>query len=119
MAKEAPALNIPVSSNVVQVKAIDATTNIWCRSEQILKPVIAGHERLNLPTMCFLIENKQSTKRVLFDCGSRKDYWNLAPVVKKNFIALTPGLRIDKSVDETLVDAGIPLESLSTDVFST
>ncbi len=64
--------------------------------------------------MCFLLENAAKNKFVLFDCGARKDFWNGPPTTKMMIGGHTAGLKIEKSVDEVLVDAGFDLQKLST-----
>jgi hypothetical protein len=80
---------------------------MFCKTFPSLNPVIPGHEFINFPTLAFLIENKAHDKRVLFDVGGRKDYWNYAPHT-------SAGMRVEKGVDELLVEAGIELESLDS-----
>ncbi|KAH8690500.1 beta-lactamase-like protein [Talaromyces proteolyticus] len=76
-----PPLNIPSSPNVCDIWAIDATCEIVCSTTSLMQPEIKGHEKLNLPTFAFYIYNSRLNKRVLFDNGSRKDWWNLPPHV--------------------------------------
>jgi hypothetical protein len=95
-------LNIPTSTCTVAIKAIDTTTVISARSAAFLHPSIPGHETLNLPTLCFLLEHGTSGKRVLFDAGSRKDWWNLAPSVKHDLETTLGGLQVERGVEEVL-----------------
>ena len=62
--------------------------------------------------MCFLLENKKLGKTVLFDCGSRKDFWNFAPAVQKMLRDIVPGLKVEKNVNEILKEAGVDLKKL-------
>ncbi|KAL4777077.1 beta-lactamase-like protein [Aspergillus nidulans var. acristatus] len=73
--------------DVVRVRAIDTTTNM-----------VYGHQHLTLKTFCFLIEHERLGRKVLFDCGARKD------------------LQVDigAGVDILLQDANIPLDSIDT-----
>jgi hypothetical protein len=66
-----------LSGATVTVQIINTTTNVVCPTAYFLEPTIKGQEHLNLPTFAFLIENKALGKRVLFDLGCRKDWWNL------------------------------------------
>jgi hypothetical protein len=96
----APPLNLPQSDNVVTVSAIDTTTNMIAAAHGFVEPVIPGHESWNMHTFAFLVENKKRGKTILFDAGSRKDWWNHSPVVVKAIDRLIPGLEIKKNVDE-------------------
>ncbi len=51
-------------------------------------------------------------KTVLFDHGGRKDWWNLAPVVKNSFQGGVYGLEIKKGVNEILKDGGVKEEDV-------
>jgi len=107
-------LNLPVSSSTVTVHAINTTLNMFCKTFPFLSPVIPGHEHLNFPTFAFLIDNKTLGKKVLFDLGGRKDYWNYAPHTLGLLRASSAGMEVTKSVDEILVDAGIELNSIDS-----
>ena len=104
-----PTQSIPPSTSIINIKAINTTADLLCSAEGFVKPIIKGHENLNLPTMCFLLENKGLGKTLLFDCGSRKDFWNFAPVVKKMLREIIPGLKVEKNVNEVLQEAGVDL----------
>ena len=108
----APPLQIPPSTSTVRVQAIDTTTNLHCDASAFMRPIIPGHEKLNLPTMCFLLENKSQSRFVLFDCGARKDFWNGPPNLKMMIASHTEGVKIEKGVDELLVDSGFDLAKL-------
>jgi len=101
--------SIPYSTSTINIKAINTTADLLCSAEGFVKPIIKGHENLNLPTMCFLLENKELGKTVLFDCGSRKDFWNFAPIVKKMLRDIIPGLKVDKNLNKVLQEAGVDL----------
>ena len=107
-----PTHNIPASTSTIHIKAINTTSDLLCSAEGFVTPIIPGHENLNLPTLCFLLENKNLGKSVLFDCGSRKDFWNFPPVVKQMLRDIVPGLRVEKSVDEILREAKYDLDKL-------
>jgi hypothetical protein len=109
---EAPPLRIPPSTSTVRLQAIDTTTNLHCDASAFIRPIVPGHEKLNLPTMCFLLENKSQSKFILFDCGSRKDFWNGPPKTKMMIAGHTEGVKIEKGVDEVLVDSGFDLANL-------
>lgn len=113
---EAPLLQIPPSDSIVRVQAIDTTTNLWCDSSAFVRPIIPGHEHLNLTTLCFLLENKAKNKFLLFDAGARKDFWNGPPRMKKMVGGHTAGLSIEKGVDELLVDSGFDLRKLGKSI---
>jgi hypothetical protein len=110
--KLAPALNLPASSSIVSVHAINTTLDMVCKTSPFLAPVIPGHELVNFPAFAFLIENKALGKRVLFDVGGRKDYWNYAPRTAALLRLAAKGMKIEKTVDELIVGAGINLESI-------
>lgn len=107
-------LSFPESNATVKVWLIDTTTLMTIRSESFIKPVQKGHELINVTDVAFLIEHEPSGKRVLFDAGCRKDYWNLPAVIQKRLGDVIPSLRVDKDVSEILQAKSIPLESICT-----
>jgi len=109
MMAPSPIQSIPRSTSIINIRAINATADLLCSAEGFVKPIVKGYEDRNLPTMCFLLENKKLGKTVLFDCGSRKDFWNFAPIVKKMLRVIIPGLRVDKNVDEVLQEVGVDM----------
>lgn len=113
--EQAPNLDVPPSRNTVRVRAIDTTTRMVCSADAFVEPVIKGHETLNFKTLCFLIEHEgpSGTERVLFDAGSRKDFWNGSPKIQKMLVACCPGHEVEYGVDEILVASGLELSKLS------
>jgi hypothetical protein len=104
-------LEVPQSNATVRVHLIDTTTVMTIKSESFIKPVVKGHETISAPDVAFLIEHP-SGKRVLFDLGCRKDYWNLPDVIKARLGDVIPSLRVDKDVSEILVENEVELESI-------
>ena len=114
-----PQLDLPKSDNVVRVRILDTTTIMTIKAESFVKPVVKGHELLNITDVAFLIENPRLGKRVMFDLGCRKDYWKLPPVISDRIAKITgPGLKIDKNASEILEDTGIPPETVDAVVWS-
>ena len=104
-------MELPVSSKTVRVQAIDTTTRMSCDANAFVQPQIKNHERLNFKTLCFLLEH--DGEFILFDCGSRKDFWNSSPQTSKMIGSHVPGLEIKSGVDEILVNQGFDLDNLS------
>src|SRR5436305_15345320 len=72
-------LKIPQSTTTVQVRIIDTTSHISeVPTKTFFAPVIPGFTELDCPAYSFLIEHP-SDRKLLFDLGVRKDYWNLSP----------------------------------------
>jgi hypothetical protein len=115
-AQPLPPWELLLSNNVVIVRAIDTTTNMCCNSVNLVEPDIPGNENLNLPTIAFLVEHKPSGKKVLFDCGSRKDYWNFPPFLYQALLKAQPGLKIEKNVNEIL-EGGCDLMTIDSIVW--
>lgn len=116
MPQSIPPLSLPPSDKTVRVRAIDTTTNIVCPTRAFLQNPVAGYDTASMKTMCFMLEHEtpQGTEHILFDCGSRKDFWNSAPRTSK--MMLGPhmlGLEIQFGVDEILQNAGFDLANLS------
>ncbi|KIW00224.1 uncharacterized protein PV09_08264 [Verruconis gallopava] len=112
--------NLPASNSTVIVQALDTTLCLFVKSLNFLDPVIPGHEAYNCPTMAFLVSNQSNGRRILFDAGGRKDYWNYSPLVDRRFKngVNVLGFRCEKGVDEVLEEGGISLGSLEAVVWS-
>ncbi|KAK5249314.1 hypothetical protein LTS03_002339 [Exophiala xenobiotica] len=115
-----PILDLPISEQTVRVRMIDPGAVMTVKAESFIKPVHKGHELLNLTCVAFLIEHDPSGKKVMFDLGVRKDYWNLAPVIQKRLGAAIPSLRVDgdKTPEVLLQKNGISLESIASVIWS-
>ena len=85
--KALPNLKIPPSNNICTVRVIDSTAYGKGPANLILSPSIPGHDHLEFPCFSFLVEGKE--KKILFDIGIRKDYWNLAPVVSFHALSVS------------------------------
>lgn len=83
-----------------------------------MEPDIQGFETVNFTSVCFLIENHKLDKRVLFDCGARKDFENYSPTTKERLNAIIKGLTIEVEVNEVLSEANIELSSIASIVWS-
>lgn len=116
--KQAPALNLPKSDSTVEVHIINTTCDIVVPADAFVKPVLKGHETLNLPTFAFLVENKKLGKTVMFDLGCRKDWWNFAPTVHDLVKKAIPGLNVPKGMNEILKEGGVDLNKIEGIVWS-
>ncbi|KAM5366855.1 hypothetical protein ACJZ2D_010307 [Fusarium nematophilum] len=117
--KTPPSINIPDSSNTCEVYIIDTTSDILVESWSLFEPEIKGHKFLNLPTFAFLIHNISSNKWILFDLGTRKDWWNLPPAVIQSIESKgIPGLRVKDGVDDILIASGFDLTKIDAVVWS-
>ncbi|KAL3473164.1 beta-lactamase-like protein [Aspergillus californicus] len=118
--RASPHLSIPDSSHTVTLQAIDTTLQLYVRAENFLNPVLPGHETWNCPAMAFLITHPETGRKVLFDAGARKDYWNYSPFTADRFAkgVNVKGLKIDMGVHDVLSSAGIDLDSLEAVIWS-
>lgn len=104
---------IPKSSKTVDVQLINTTASIIVGALGFVQPILPGHELLHLPTFCFLIRHKASKRTVLFDCGARKDWRQaLAPSIVD--VVAQAEIRVEKNVDEILIDGGVDLEDINS-----
>lgn len=83
-----------------------------------MEPELEGFDTLNLTGICFLIESPTLNKRILFDCGPRKDFEEYPPAIKSRLNRIIKGLKIDADVNDVLVDAGVGLDSIDSIVWS-
>ncbi|KAK8145895.1 hypothetical protein G3M48_003843 [Beauveria asiatica] len=115
-----PQVTIPLSTSTVTVRAIDAEARMVGNAKLFVQPGIPGHEEINFTTMCFLIEHRTDagTESILFDCGIRKDFWNIVPWALKHIGTLIAGMDVGHGVDEILTERGFKLSNLKAMVWS-
>lgn len=106
------ALNVPESASTVRVRMLDTTAVMTIKSESFVTPVQPGHELINVTDVAFLIEHQSSGKKVMFDLGTRKDYWNLPPTIQKRLGDVIPGLGVEKDASEILQQHGVTLDEI-------
>ncbi|GLA74466.1 hypothetical protein AtubIFM55763_005710 [Aspergillus tubingensis] len=111
-------LEFPKSDRTVRVRMVDTTTLMTVNTGILIQPVQPGHEILNLTDVAFLIEHEASNQKVMFDLGTRKDYWNLPPVVRQPFDQAMKAARVDKDVTEILCEKGIELRDIGSVIWS-
>lgn len=108
-----PKLNIPASSVSISVKIIDASTVSNVPAHALFTPSVPGFETaLPAPSYCFLLEHP-SGKKVLFDLGIRKDWYNLAPAIVERFKKVGHQPSAEKNISEILDEAGVGKENIN------
>lgn len=112
-----PPWQLPAGNSTVKVRAINTTTDMRLKSIGFFEPIIPGFETASMTTLAFLLEHPTSGKKILFDAGSRKDFWNFTPVVSGILIKGSAGLRVEKNVSEILEEKGIDLREISSVVW--
>lgn len=105
-------LDLPLSDRTVRVRLVDTTTVMTVDALAFVDPVQKHHQHLNLTDVAFLIENDTTGQKVMFDLGTRKDYWNLPPVTLQRGARILSGLKIDKDVTEVLEENGVKLDTI-------
>ncbi|KAJ7755389.1 hypothetical protein DFH07DRAFT_743247 [Mycena maculata] len=111
-------LGIPDSSSIVTLTAFDVVDDpgvVKVPVAALFGPILPGHENLPAPVFAFLVENATTKQRVMFDLGPRKDAENAAPPIVELIKGAFP---ISRDITEQLVDAGIPLDSISAAIWS-
>lgn len=113
-----PSASIPPSDHCVRVRAVNTSTRMVCDARAFVRPVMKNHAKLNFPTLCFLLERMTADgpRYVLYDLGSRKDFWNGSPISKSMIGNHVLGLEVEKGVDEILTDQGIELDKLGMSI---
>ncbi|MCJ1451886.1 hypothetical protein MMC28_002226 [Mycoblastus sanguinarius] len=87
-------------------------------AKAFVRPVQKGHETMNMPTFAFLIENKKLAKKIMFDLGCRKDWWNLTPAAQDSVTSGIPALHVPKSINEVLREGGMDDKKIDGVVWS-
>ncbi|OKL57597.1 hypothetical protein UA08_06949 [Talaromyces atroroseus] len=110
-------LPIPTGSTV-DVSIIDGG-RITMPTAYVLSNQLPGHDVLEMPCYSFLIENKKSGKKVLFDLGLMKAWREKEPpAIHSQIESAQAKLEVQHDVSDQLRDAGIPLESINAIIWS-
>ncbi|RFU25954.1 hypothetical protein B7463_g10384, partial [Scytalidium lignicola] len=107
-------LHIPNSENIVRVRIVDTRCWFTIKAESFIEPAALGQEFFEVPDLAFLIEHEVSGKKLMFDLGVRKDYWNLPAVVLSRLgggVSI-PSLRVAQDATEVLEENGIGLAQI-------
>ena len=119
MAPVAPDLAIPPSESTVSVSIIDTTSKIrGVTPERFLEPRIKGHDWLGAPAFSFLIQHPTLNRRLIFDLGIRKDWWNLSPFLLGHFKNGGHEFDIQKNVRDILDEHGVDAAGIEAVVWS-
>lgn len=105
-------LNIPESDATIRLRMVDTTAKMVVNAKSFIEPVQQGHETLNLTVAAFLLDHPASERKVMFDLGVRKDYWNLPAALQKRLGTIIPALRVDKDVTEVLIEQNISVDKV-------
>lgn len=105
-------MDFPASQHTVRVRLINTTAVMTIKAELFIRPVQKGQESLNVTSAAFLIEHEASNRKIMFDLGVRKDYWNLSPAVQKRLGTVITSLKVDTDTPTILQDNGIGLDSI-------
>lgn len=104
-------LEAPPSDATVRVRLLDTTGVMTIAAESFVKPTIEGHEVINVTDIAFVIEHR-SGKKIMFDAGVRKDYWNLPAVIQKRLGDVIRSMRVEQNASEIVRAASIDLKSI-------
>ncbi|KAL2112391.1 hypothetical protein VUR80DRAFT_7746 [Thermomyces stellatus] len=113
-----PEVPIPEDGEVCALSIIDTTCSLTVPADTLVEPVIPGHELMNFPTVAFLITHAPSGRKLLFDLGCRKDFWNLPPPIAKTIDEKVPGIKVEKSLADILSEGGTDVSELEAAIVS-
>ncbi|KAL2676500.1 hypothetical protein Neosp_010259 [[Neocosmospora] mangrovei] len=109
---------IPQNEATCTLSIIDTTCSLTVPADTLVEPTIPGHEMMNFPTFSFLITHDTTRKRLLFDLGCRKDFWNLPEPISKTIDERVPGIKVDNNLADILQQGGINLEQIEAAIIS-
>ncbi len=116
--KQPPNLNLPKSDSVCSVSIINTTCYLTVPENFLTEPKIDRKDWLNLPDFSFHITHKKSGAQILFDLGTRKDWWNSVPAIADLCENHVPGLKVEKDVTEILEEGGVKLGDVKAMILS-
>jgi glyoxylase-like metal-dependent hydrolase (beta-lactamase superfamily II) len=115
----AAALNVPYSIATADVSIIDTTASLrGLPTSSFVKQTISGHEWLATPNFAFLIHNKAQNRRVLFDLGLRRDYWNASLAIRESLSTSQIDVAVEKDVRQILEEHQIDVAEIEAVVWS-
>jgi hypothetical protein len=104
--------NIPDSTTIVEVSIINTTSQVInIPHARFVQQYYKGLDVLDVLAFSFFIE-LPGGRKLLFDLGVRKDWWNLAPRITQRMKDGGWIAEIEKSVAEILEDNGLKPESI-------
>ena len=111
-------VDLPSGPSTVRVRLIDTHSTIAINAQYFITPVPSTLDTLEVPTLTYLIDHP--TRRILFDLGTRHDYWTHPPAVQASWgkAKHIVGMRIDTDVPSILLEAGITLDSIDAIIWS-
>ncbi|EME38842.1 hypothetical protein DOTSEDRAFT_75539 [Dothistroma septosporum NZE10] len=116
---KAPELNIPPSTNTVDVSIINtAHTILGLPTSIFYGPKISGHDIIAAPVYSFLIQHPTLDRTIVFDLGIRKDWQNYSPVMTKSIDPDHVTIRVPKTVRQILDDGGVDTAKVESVVWS-
>lgn len=109
---------VPPGRAIVRISIICNALLSGIPMSRFVKPNIRGLERLDkVPSFSFLVEHP-SGRRIMFDLGVRKDWWNLSPALTSRFRELGWEAHVDKDVPDILEENGFAVGSIDTVIWS-
>ncbi|PYH40456.1 MBL fold metallo-hydrolase [Aspergillus saccharolyticus JOP 1030-1] len=115
-----PLVDLPQSSDTVEVFLIDSGARLDLPAQQFLIPEIQGYDRMAVPSYCFLITHP-SGQRLLFDLSLRSDFHNLAPVFAEpctNPSSKDWKISSPRNVSDILVENDVALDEIKAIIWS-
>ena len=108
----APGVQLPSGTTTCSVSAVNTTCYLTVPAATLVEPIIRGHEFMNFPTIAFLLIHAPSGRRIMFDLGCKKDFWNLPSPISQTIEDKVPGIKVEKNLSQVLEEGGVGLESL-------
>ncbi|KAI0301673.1 beta-lactamase-like protein [Multifurca ochricompacta] len=85
----------------------------------MLQPQIPGHDIVDSPIYCFLVENDKVGKKLMYDLGMMKDWEERqAPSIRDQLQSANVTIEIPSDVVDILNSASVPLSSINSIVWS-
>lgn len=116
--KSAPSIGLPKSDSTCDVAILDTSCDMTVAVDLLIEPKIDGHEWLNLPDYSFHITHKASGAQVLFDLGTRKDWYNSVPHIAELISSRVQGMKVDRDAHEILQEGGVDLSKVKAFILS-
>ena len=107
-------VDVPPSNNTVSVKIIDPGCRIHVSPGALLTPHIYGHDDLAAPAYCFLIENEQLGRKIIFDLGLKKEWEKLPTPLVDGLQHSGAAIERGKDVSEILKEGGVDLRGIES-----
>ncbi|PLB51438.1 Metallo-hydrolase/oxidoreductase [Aspergillus steynii IBT 23096] len=109
---------VPPGDTPITVKLINPVNAGPAILNRFMEPQVPGLDTFeSFPSLCFLLEHP-SGRKLVWDLGIRKDYWNYAPKIAEYIPTTKYHIEVEKNVADILEDHDVKGEDIEAVIWS-